>query len=466
MTKPIKPSILADWDKQYLWHPFTQMQDYANEPPLIVERGEGVYLYDAEGNKYFDGNSSLWVNLHGHARPEMNQAMHDQAQRIAHSTLLGPSNAPAIELAKRLVEAAPDGLSKVFYSDNGSTSVEVALKMAFQSWRQKENPDLNRCSFITFEGAYHGDTIGSVSVGGIDLFHSVFGPLLFKTYRAPYPVYSKYANPEGPEAVSQQALDACEAVLKEHATKCAAVIIEPIVQGASGLRTQAPGFLKGLRQLCGQYNILLICDEVFVGFGRTGALFGCQQEGVTPDLLCLAKGITGGYLPLAATLATDAIYQSFLGDYGEFKTFFHGHSYTGNQMGCAAALASLDLFDKDNSLNAMRPAVERMQTRLDQLYDSSDHVADIHAIGLIAGIDIAESRSQKRAYPIEQKMGAKVCFAMRTRGVWLRPLGNTLVVIPPLITTPEEIDFLFDALEESMAEVLDGKTLAESGAQA
>lgn len=456
MTKPTDPTTLAAWDQQYVWHPFTQMQDYANEPPLIVERGEGSYLYDADGNKYFDGNSSLWVNLHGHARPEINQAMHDQAQRIAHSTLLGPSNAPAIELAKRLVDIAPGGLSKVFYSDNGSTSVEVALKMAFQSWRQKQTPDMKRCSFITFEEAYHGDTIGSVSVGGIDLFHSIFGPLLFKTYRAPYPVYSKYANPEGPQAVCQQALDACEAVLKEHAAKCAAVIIEPIVQGASGIRTQAPGFLKGLRALCDQYDILLICDEVFVGFGRTGKMFGCQHEGVTPDLLCLAKGITGGYLPLAATLATDAIYEKFLGGYSEFKTFFHGHSYAGNQMGCAAALASLDLFEQDNSLEAMQPAVERLQNRLDRLYDATDHIADIHTIGLIAGIDIAQSREKNLAYPIEQKMGAQVCFAMRKRGVWLRPLGNTLVVIPPLITQPHEIDFLFDALEQSLAEVLGG----------
>ncbi|MDP8244725.1 MAG: adenosylmethionine--8-amino-7-oxononanoate transaminase [Candidatus Hinthialibacter antarcticus] len=457
MTKSIDPTTLVAWDQQYVWHPFTQMQDYANEPPLIVERGEGAYLYDAEGRKYFDGNSSLWVNLHGHARPEINQAMHDQAQRIAHSTLLGPSNAPAIELAKRLVDATPEGLSKVFYSDNGSTSVEVALKMAFQSWRQTKTPDMERCSFITFEEAYHGDTIGSVSVGGMDLFHGIFGPLLFKTYRAPYPVYSKYANPEGPQAVCQQALDACEAVLKAHAAKCAAVIIEPVVQGASGIRTQAPGFLKGLRALCDQYNILLICDEVFVGFGRTGKMFGCQHEGVTPDLLCLAKGITGGYLPLAATLATDAIYEKFLGGYSEFKTFFHGHSYTGNQMGCAAALASLDLFEKDNSLEAMQPSVERLQTRLDRLYGANDHIADIHSIGLIAGIDIAQSRAKNMAYAIEQKMGAQVCFAMRKRGVWLRPLGNTLVVIPPLITQPHEIDFLFDALDGSLAEVLEGE---------
>ena len=454
MTKTIDPNLLAEWDKQYVWHPFTQMQDYQNEPPLIIERGEGVYLYDAEGRKYFDGNSSLWVNLHGHARPELNRAMQEQAERIAHSTLLGPSNAPAIELAKRLVDVAPDGLSKVFYSDNGSTSVEVALKMAFQSWRQRKAPDMERCSFITFEEAYHGDTIGSVSVGGIDLFHRIFGPLLFKTYRAPYPVYSKYANPEGPQAVCRQALDACEAVLKEHAAKCAAVIIEPIVQGASGIRTQAPGFLKGLRELCDQYNILLICDEVFVGFGRTGKMFGCQHEGVTPDLLCLAKGITGGYLPLAATLATEAVYEPFLGDYSEFKTFFHGHSYTGNQMGCAAALASLDVFEQDNSLVAMQPSVERLQARLDRLYNANDHIADIHTIGLIAGIDIAKSRAKNEAYPIERKMGAQACFAMRKRGVWLRPLGNTLVVIPPLITQPHEIDFLFDALEQSLAEVL------------
>ncbi|MBI1388015.1 MAG: adenosylmethionine--8-amino-7-oxononanoate transaminase [bacterium] len=448
------PAELEAWDKQYVWHPFTQMRDYVEEPTLMFARGEGAYLYDIHGKRYFDGNSSLWVNLHGHARPEINQAIEHQASRLAHSTMLGPANVPASELARRLIDLAPDGLSKVFYSDNGSTAVEVALKMAFQYWRQKQSPDMKRCSFITFKESYHGDTLGSVSVGGIGLFHGLFKPLLFETHAVPYPVYSKYANPEGPAAVASRSLEAVEAELKRRAGECAAVIIEPVVQGASGIRTQAPGFLKDLRRLCDEYEILLICDEVFTGFGRTGSMFACELEGITPDLMTLAKGISGGYLPLAATLAIQKIYDAFLGGYHEFRAFFHGHSYTGNQLACAAALASLDLFESDRSLERMKPAAARLEARLDALYDQSDRVGDIHHLGLIAGIDLVKSRARAEAYPIEDKMGAKVCFALRERGVWLRPLGNTLVFIPPLITTPDEIDFVIDAIEDAMANVL------------
>ncbi len=435
---------LREWDRNHVWHPFTQMRDYDQEPPLIISHGEGAYLYDIEGNRYFDGNSSLWVNLHGHARPEITQAIQRQAEKIAHSTLLGQSNVPSIELARRLVEISPSSLDKVFYSDNGSTANEVALKMAFQYWRQNGFP--RKTKFVTFDEAYHGDTVGSVSLGGIDLFHGIFGPLLFERFRVPYPVYSKYTSKESPEIIAQRSLDAIELLFQKHGEEMAALIVEPLIQGASGIRTASPGFLRSLRDLCTTYNVLLICDEVFVAFGRTGTMFACEQEGVSPDFLCLAKGISGGYLPLAATLTTQRVFDGFLGDYSEYKTFFHGHSYTGNQLACAAALASLDLFEKDQTLRHIQPVYEHLEKRLDTLYESSDQVGDIHQCGPSAGIDVVRSRRKKQLFLPEEKIGMKICFELRKQGIWLRPLGNTLVIIPPLITTIQQIDDLIDAI--------------------
>ncbi|HOJ61427.1 MAG TPA: adenosylmethionine--8-amino-7-oxononanoate transaminase [bacterium] len=445
---------LEAWDKQYVWHPFTQMKEYAQEPPLIFARGEGAYLYDLHGNRYFDGNSSLWVNLHGHGRREISEAIAAQAARLAHSTLLGPGNVPSIELAQRLIGIAPPGLAKVFYSDNGSTAVEVALKMAFQYWQQARDRRPGKVKFITFEEAYHGDTLGSVSVGGMTLFHGIFGPLLFERYTAPYPVYSKYTSKESPETVAARSLEACDRLMKTHGDETAAVIVEPLVQGAAGQRTAARGFLKGLRELCTRHDVLLICDEVFLGFGRTGRMFACEHEGVTPDLMALAKGITGGYLPLAATLTTQRVYDAFLGEYAEFKTFFHGHSYTGNQLGCAAALASLDLFEKDETLTRLQPKIAHMEKRLDALFEASDHVGDIHQCGFVAGIDLVKSRTRGESYRLEEKTGYRICFALRAYGIWLRPLGNTLVLVPPLIATIAEIDYLIDAIEQCVRETL------------
>jgi adenosylmethionine-8-amino-7-oxononanoate transaminase len=445
---PQRITQLNEWDKQYVWHPFTQMKDYVNEPSLIISHGEGAYLFDINGKKYFDGNSSLWINLHGHARPEITDAITAQAHKISHSTLLGQGNVPSIELAKRLIEIAPNGLAKVFYSDNGSTANEVALKMAFQYWKHIQDSKPKKMKFITFEEAYHGDTIGSVSLGGIDLFHGIFGPLLFERYDVPYPVYSKYTSKESPEEIAQVSLDACENHFTEHSEEMSAVIIEPLVQGASGQRTAAPGFLKSLRQMCDEYNILLICDEVFLGFGRTGKMFACEHEEVTPDFLNLAKGITGGYLPLAATVTTQNVFDAFLGDYSEFKTFFHGHSYTGNQLGCAAALASIDLFEKDDTFNQLQPKISHLTKRLDALFEKHDWVGDIHQCGFVAGIDVVKSRSRNEKFNIEERIGAKLCFTLLEHGIWLRPLGNTLVLVPPYITTIEEIDYLMDSIVE------------------
>ncbi|RJP22973.1 MAG: adenosylmethionine--8-amino-7-oxononanoate transaminase [Candidatus Omnitrophota bacterium] len=447
---------LEEWDQRFVWHPFTQMREYLQEPPLIFSQGEGVYLYDVQGNRYFDGNSSLWVAIHGHGRKELSDAIKAQLDRVAHTTLLGPANVPSIQLAKRLVEITPPSLDKVFYSDNGSTAVEIALKMAFQYWRQCRPPRMERTSYLSFREAYHGDTVGSVSVGGIELFHSIFGPLLFKHFSVPYPVYSKYTSKESPETISAQALEQCEKTLKNHAHEIAAVLIEPLVQGAAGIRTQAPGFLRGLRELCDRYEVFLITDEVFTGFGHTGKLFACEHENVTPDFMTLAKGLTGGYLPLAATMTTQQVFDGFLGTYSEFRTFFHGHTYTGNQLGCAAALASLDLFEKDNTLERLQPLIIHFEKKLDDLFERCDAVADIHQIGLVAGIDLCRSRRRQEFYTLEERVGAKICFDLRKYGIWLRPLGNTLVLVPPLISTAEQLDHLIFSIEHS----LDGYSVA------
>jgi adenosylmethionine-8-amino-7-oxononanoate aminotransferase len=442
---------LVAWDHAHVWHPFTQMQEYPLDPPLVISHGQGVYLYDVHGKRYFDANSSLWVNIHGHARPEINQAIAAQLEKIAHSTLLGPANVPSILLAKRLADLAPAGLTKVFYSDNGSTAVEVALKMAFQYWLQTQSAPPDTLRFIKFEGAYHGDTLGSVSVGGVDLYHGKFGPLLFACHTVPYPAYSRHTASESPQAVAARSLDAIEGLMQAHPGAIPAVIIEPLVQGAGGMRTCVPGFLRDLRALCDRHGVLLILDEVFTGFGRTGALFACQHEDVVPDILALSKGLTAGYLPLAVTLTHERIYQGFLGAYAEFKTFFHGHSYTGNQVGCATALASLDLFEQDQTLQTLPPRIAHLAHRLDRLFQTHDTVMDVRQCGFIAAVELCASRAEGLEFAFTEKMGAKFCLALREKGIWIRPLGNTIVIVPPLITTEAQLDFLFDTMEETLA---------------
>ena len=322
---------LAQWDKQYVWHPFTQMKDWLETEPLIIERGEGCYLVDTTGKKYIDGVSSLWVLVHGHGRRELIDALHQQAEKLCHSTLLGLGNVPSIELAKKLIEIAPGGLSKVFYSDNGSTSVEIALKMAYQYWQQKG--EKKRKTFLSFVNGYHGDTLGAVSIGGIDLFHKVYRPLLFKTRKAPAPYCYRCPVKLKPENCSLACVDVFEHMVKRYKEELCAVVIEPSVQGAAGMIVQPEEFLKAVWKITKENGLLFIADEVATGFGRTGSMFACLQEGVEPDFMCVAKGVTGGYLPLAATLTSDEIFSGFLAEFDEFKTFFHGHTYTGNPAG-------------------------------------------------------------------------------------------------------------------------------------
>lgn len=434
MASDSNSNRLQDLDRRLVWHPFTQMQEYMAEEPLIVERGEGCYLIDVAGRRYLDGVSSLWVNVHGHRRAEIDAAIRAQLDKIAHSTLLGLGNVPSIELAERLLRVAPSNLKKVFYSDNGATAVEIALKMAFQYWQQQGGADARKIRFVTLRDAYHGDTLGSVSVGGIDLFHKVFRPLLFESL-----------------VIENFSFEQASEIFEKHSGEIAACVVEPMIQGAAGMRTQPPGFLTHLRKLCDAHGAFLICDEVATGFGRTGKMFAVEHEGVEPDFLCLAKGITGGYLPLAATLTTARVFAGFCGAYRDFKTFFHGHSYTGNPLACAAALANLKIFEEERVIERLQPKVALLSEAL-RRFAAHPQVREVRQIGLMAGIELTADKAAGRPYPLEAKMGFRVCRAARERGALLRPLGNVLVVLPPLAIEARDLRALLEILWESLEE--------------
>jgi adenosylmethionine-8-amino-7-oxononanoate aminotransferase len=442
---------LQEYDRTYVWHPFTQMKEWENDAPIVIERGEGAYLIDTDGNRWLDGVGSIWTNVHGHCRPEINRAIKRQVDRIEHSTLLGLTNDQAALLAKRLIDIAPQGLRKVFYSDNGSTAVEIGIKMAFQFWQNSGRPEKSR--FISFKHAYHGDTIGAVSVGGIDIFHGVFRPLLFPTIQAPSPYcYRCELAPERDSTTcGMRCLAELERLMQAHATETAGLVIEPIVQAAGGMIVQPPGFVKKVRELCDRYDILMIADEVAVGFGRTGSMFACQQEDVTPDIMALSKGITAGYLPLAATLTTQQVYDAFLGEYRELKTFFHGHTFTGNPIACATALASLDLFEQDRLLETLPEKIFSLRERLDGI-SRLPHVGEARQAGMVGGIELVADKETREPYPWEDRMGIRTCLAARRHGIFLRPLGNVIVIFPPLTITMNELEHLMDGIEAAIAE--------------
>lgn len=430
---------LAEWDKEYVWHPFTQMQMWNATDPLIIERGEGSYLIDVLGNRYLDGISSLWVTVHGHAHPILTQAIKDQVDKIAHTTLLGLANVPSIQLAKKLVEITPSGLTKVFYSDAGATSVEIALKIVFQYWQQQTDPqERQKKKFISLEEAYHGDTVGAVSVGGMDLFHATYRDLLFEGYRVPTPYC--YRCPLGRERdqCNLACLQVVEDIMAEHHQEIAGMIIEPLVQGAAGMLTAPVGYLRKIRELCTKYNILMIADEVAVGFGRTGTLFACEQEGVSPDIMCIAKGLTGGYLPLAATLTTETIFQAFLGEPRECKTFFHGHTFTGNPVGCAVALANIELIEQIRLIQHVQDLARMLSGELER-FKSLSHVGDIRQKGLMVGIELVRDKRTKEPYTLEENIGHQVILEARQHGLIIRPLGNVIVLMPILAMSEEEL---------------------------
>jgi len=446
---------LTELDKKYLWHPFTQMKLWLASEPVIIESGEGFYLTDTEGRRYIDGISSLWCNVHGHKVKKIDDAIKNQLNKIAHSTLLGLTQTKSIELAEKLAAIAPKNLKKVFYSDSGATSVEIALKIAYQYFHNQEQ---KRDKFIALGQSYHGDTIGSVSVGGIELFHSIFRPMLFETYFVPSPFPYRFNGTA--EQCRQFSLDKIEELLKKHADNIAAVIVEPLVQGAAGMIVHPKGFLKGVRELTKKYNVLLITDEVATGFGRTGKMFACENEGVQPDIMCLAKGITGGYLPLAATLTTQEIFDAFLGEPEEFKTFFHGHTYTGNALACAAAIASLELFEENKILESLPAKIDLITDYLKKI-SILDFVGDVRQCGLMAGIEIVKDKKTKESFPYEKLIGAKVCAAMRPKGAMLRPLSDVIVLMPPVaIDLPllrQLLDIAYDTIKNDLPKIVKEK---------
>ncbi len=455
MGGPARTETLRRRDLAAIWHPFTQMAEWGSDAPLVIERGDGNYLIDTDGNRYFDGVSSLWVNLFGHRRPEIDDAIRAQLDRLAHSTFLGLTHPPAIELAEKLLAVAPSGLSRVFFSDNGSTAMEIAVKMAFQYWKQKGDGGV-RTEFLTLSEAYHGDTIGSVSAGGIDLFHKIFRPLLFATRRIPTPHCYRCPYGLSRPSCALACADRMEEEVRGRRATLAAAIVEPLVQGAAGMLTMPDGYLARLRAVTRECGVLLVCDEVATGFGRTGTMFACEQEGVSPDIMAVAKGLTGGYLPLAATLATEEVYSAFLGRYEEFKTFFHGHSYTANPLGCAAALATLSIFERDDVLAHVAELSRTMGVALALLADRPC-VGDIRRRGLMAGIEIVASRETKESYPPENRIGRRVVRKAREKNVILRPLGDVVVLMPPLSSTAEEIAHLVRTAAWAMDEVLAGR---------
>ncbi len=421
-------SELEDLDRRVMWHPFTQMAEW---DPLVIERGEGNYLFDTQGRRYLDGVSSLWCNVHGHHHPRLDRALREQLDRIAHSTFLGLTHEPGIRLGAALVAAAPPGLTRVFYSDSGSTAVEIALKQSFQYWQLRGQPSKQR--FLRLGEAYHGDTLGAVGVGGIDLFHRIFGPLLVQSIAIPSPAI----------VGSEAALHRLEQDLAARSAEIAAFVVEPLIQGAAGMLVHPPGFLSRVAELCRAFSVHLIVDEVATGFGRTGTLFACEQERVAPDFLCLAKGITGGYLPLAATLSTEEIYAAFLGRRAELKHFFHGHTFTANPLACAVGLESLALL-RDETLAHAQRQLDGFAGALDRIHQLPG-VREVRRCGLMAGIELVSREGRA--------LGVEVCDRVRHHGVILRPLGDVVVWLPPLTIEAEDLALLEDATRKAIAEV-------------
>jgi adenosylmethionine-8-amino-7-oxononanoate aminotransferase len=448
-----KARLIKNLDKSFVWHPFTQMRDWLHEDPLIIERGEGSYILDTEGNAYLDGVSSIWVTTHGHRKRELNQGIKAQLNKIAHSTMLGLGNVPAAELAEKLIKIAPKGLKKVFYSDCGSTAVEIALKMTFQYWMHKEGADSKRKNFVYLNQSYHGDTLGAMGVGGIELFHGLFRPLLFDSFKIPNPYCYRCPLDRSYPSCGIACADEAEALLRSRSKEIAALIIEPIVQGAGGVIVSPKGYLKKIANLCKKFGILFIADEVATGFGRTGRMFACEHEGIKPDILCVSKGLTGGYLPLAATLASEEIFSAFLGEYKDLKTFFHGHTYTGNPLACAVAMANLELFRKEKTLEKMENKIEFLRKGLKKFLELK-HVGNIRQSGFMIGIELVRDKATREPFPLEEKAGIRVIQEARRRGVIIRPLGNVAVLVPHLSFSQKELKVLLDVTYQSILTAL------------
>ncbi|MGN5593053.1 adenosylmethionine--8-amino-7-oxononanoate transaminase [Stutzerimonas nitrititolerans] len=434
-------------DLAVLWHPCTQMKDHEQLPLIPIRRGEGVWLEDFDGKRYIDAVSSWWVNVFGHSNPRINQRIKNQLDQLEHVMLAGFSHQPVVELSERLVALTPPGLERVFYTDNGSTGIEVALKMSFHYWRNSGQPAKQR--FVTLTNSYHGETVAAMSVGDVALFTDTYKPLLLDTFKVPTP--DCYLRPEGMswEEHSRNMFAHMERTLAEHHREIAAVIVEPLIQGAGGMRMYHPVYLKLLREACDRHDVHLIHDEIAVGFGRTGTMFACEQAGITPDFLCLSKALTGGYLPMAAVLTTDKLYQAFYDDYSTLRAFLHSHTYTGNPLACAAALATLDIFEQDNVIEANKALAARMATATAHLADHP-HVAEVRQTGMALAIEMVADKARKTPYPWQERRGLKVYQHALQRGALLRPLGSVVYFLPPYTITEEQIDLLAQIATEGI----------------
>jgi adenosylmethionine-8-amino-7-oxononanoate aminotransferase len=471
------PDELYRIDREVVWHAFSQMADYDG---LIIESGDGCWLTDIHGNRYLDGVSSLWCNVHGHRHPTIDAAVIAQLQRVAHVTSLGMSSPTTIDLAQRIVDLAPEGLEHVFFSSDGASAVEVAMKMAFQYWKQIDAPEPNRTTFLAVGNAYHGDTIGTVSVGGISQFHSLFQPLLFSVLRGPCPDTYRHELPTAtmPNGsycarncdcsakltgkltdkltgcrVAKHYLDQYRRILEQHHSSIVAIIVEPLVQGAAGMVMHPPGFLRGLKELSIEFNTLLIADEVAVGMGRTGKLFACEHEDVSPDFLALGKGLTGGYLPMSATLTTSKVWQAFLGDYAQARSFSHGHTFGGNPLSAAAAIATLNVFEAEKTLEGLASKAAHLASLLEPLRDNP-YVGDIRQKSLMAAIELVSDKRNKIGFPWTQRRGQAVCEVAKKHGVWLRPIGNVVIIMPPLSISNDELTLIVEAIKTGLHETL------------
>lgn len=438
---------LMQRDLSVLWHPCTQMKDHEQLPLIPIRRGDGVWLEDFDGNRYLDAVSSWWVNLFGHANPRINDAVHAQLDRLEHVILAGFSHEPAVALAEQLVAITPPGLSRVFYADNGSSGIEVALKMSFHYWQNVGKT--KKTKFVTLGNSYHGETLAALAVGDVDLYKSTYKPLLMEVFTAPSPDCFHREPGESEEAYSRRQFAGMKKILAEHHEEISAVIVEPLVQCAGNMRMYHPVYLNLLREACDRYGVHLIADEIAVGFGRTGTLFACEQAGIRPDFMALSKGLTGGYLPLCAVLTTDTVYEAFYDDYQTLRAFLHSHSFTGNPLACAAALATLEIFETDSVIENNRALAAHMQRALERFHDHP-HVGEVRQTGMIAALEMVKDRSSRTLYDWRERRGLRVYQHALTRGALLRPLANVTYFMPPYIITPEQIDFLADVAWEGI----------------
>jgi adenosylmethionine-8-amino-7-oxononanoate aminotransferase len=443
-------SNLQKRDLNHIWHPCSQMKDYENFPPIVIKSGRGIYLYDENGKEYIDAVSSWWVNLFGHANKQISTSLANQAFQLEHVIFANFTHEPAILLAEKLAKITPDGLTKVFFADNGSSAIEIALKMSFQYQQQKNKPNKKR--FLAFTDAYHGETLGALSVGGVDLYSSIYQPLLLDTLRAEGPDCFRCPFNQNPIHCNTPCISSVEKILKKHHSEIAAVIIEPLIQAAAGMKMYPPSYLKQLRKLCTKYDVLLIADEVAVGFGRTGTMFACEQAEITPDFMCLSKGITGGYMPLSVVLTTNEVYDAFYDDYESNKAFLHSHSYTGNPLACRIALEVLKIFKEDHYIEKIKQKSTYMKELASNLFNDHPNIGEYRQTGMVGAIELVKDKETKEPFPSEERIGYKIYQIALEKGLLLRPLGNVLYFMPPYVIEKAEIEKMIRTASDSINE--------------